>query len=224
MVSIFATDTHGSEPRARVSGPDFLDVQARTTTLTDPAVFRDGRAALIRNGQSQTLTVSYATANLFAAMGQRAIRGRAFEAGDDRPGAPPVALLSHHYWQREWMGRDAALGATMQIGREHFTVVGVLSPDIEFGNIGEIDVWLPLRLDPMGPRDARTMRFLARLKRRHLVRSGGGRAGGDRRFALEGIPRHQRRLAVAADPGVASSPAARASGWSSRCSCCRSGC
>ena len=38
----------------------------------------------------------------------------------------------------------------MQIGREHFTVVGVLSPDIEFGNIGEIEVWLPLRLDPMG--------------------------------------------------------------------------
>ena len=164
VVTIFASDTQGAEPRARVSGPDFLDVQSRTTTLTDPAVFRDGRVALIRNGQSQTLTVSYASANLFKAMGQRAIRGRVFEAGDDRPGAPPVVLLAHHYWQREWMGRDAALGATMQIGREHFTVVGVLSPDIEFGNIGEIEAWLPLRLDPMGPRGARTMRFLARLK------------------------------------------------------------
>ena len=43
-------------------------------------------------------------------------------------------------------------------------MVGVLSPEIEFGNLGEIDVWLPLRVDPAGPRDARNLRFLARLK------------------------------------------------------------
>lgn len=164
VVTIFASDTHGDNPRARVSGPDFLDIQARTTTLTDLAAFRDGRAPLIRNGQSQTLAVSYATANLFSAMGQRAIRGRVFQAGDDQPGAAPVVLLAHHYWQRELMGRDAVLGTTLQIGREHFTVVGVLSPDIEFGNVGEIEAWLPLRIDPTGARDARTMRFLARLK------------------------------------------------------------
>ena len=164
VVSIFASDTQGADPRARVSGPDFLDIQARTTTLTDHGAFRDGRAALIRNGLSQTVRVSYATSNLFSAMGQRAVRGRAFQAGDDRPGAPPVMLLAHHYWQREWSGRDAVLGTTLQIGREHFTVVGVLSPEIEFGSVGEIEVWLPLRIDPAGPRDARNMRFLARLK------------------------------------------------------------
>ena len=164
VVTIFASDTQGANPRARVSGPDFLDIQARTTTLTDLAAFRDGRAPLIRNGQSQTLSVSYATAGLFSAMGQRAIRGRVFQAGDDQPGAAPVVLLAHHYWQREMMGRDAVLGTTMQIGREHFTVVGVLSPDIEFGNVGEIEAWLPLRIDPSGARDARTMRFLARLE------------------------------------------------------------
>ena len=164
VVSIFASDTQGANPRARVSGPDFLDIQARTTTLQQLAVFRDGRAPLIRNGQSQTLTVSYATVNLFSAMGQPAIRGRVFQPGDDRPGAEPVVLLAHHYWQREFMGRDAVLGTTLQIGREYFTVVGVLSADIEFGNIGAVEVWLPLRIDPSGPRDARNMRFLARLK------------------------------------------------------------
>lgn len=164
VVSVFATDTEGSNPRARVSGPDFLDVEARAAMIEKPAAFTMGYAPLIRDGQSQTLSVSYATANLFAAMGQPALRGRTFAAGDDRPGAEPVAVLSHRYWQQNLSGRDAVLGETLQIGRKHFTIVGILSPDIEFGNISEIDVWLPLHVDPAGARDVRNMRFFARLK------------------------------------------------------------
>jgi putative ABC transport system permease protein len=164
VVSVFASDQQGSNPRARVSGPDFLDYQARTTTLEKMAVMRDGRAAWIRNGQSQTLFVSYASADLFASMGQPPLHGRAFVSGDDRPGAEPVALLAHRFWQSDFDGRPDVIGRTMQIGREHFTIVGILSPDIEFGNIGEVEVWLPLRIDPHGPRDARNMRLLARLR------------------------------------------------------------
>ncbi len=164
VVSVFANDPHGSNPRARVSGPDFLDYAARSTMLEKLAVMRDGRAPLIRNGQSQTLMVTFATAELFACMGQPALLGRAFMGGDDRPGAPPVVVLSHRYWQAEFDRRDDVIGRALQIGRDHYTVVGVLSPDIEFGNLAEIDVWLPLRVDPDGPRDARNLRFLARLK------------------------------------------------------------
>ena len=164
VVSVFANDEHGSNPRARVSGPDFLDYAARSTTLEKMAVMRDGRAAWIRNGQSQTLVVTYASADLFASMGQPPLRGRAFVTGDDREGAPPVLVMSHRFWQAEFDGRDDVIGRTLQIGREHVTVVGVLSPEIEFGNIGEVDVWLPLRIDPQGPRDARNLRFMARLR------------------------------------------------------------
>ena len=164
VVSVFTNDAQGSNPRARVSGPDFLDYVARSTTLEKIAVMRDGRAPLIRNGQSQTLTVTYASADLFAAMGQQPLRGRTFIAGDDSPGAPPVVVLAHRFWQSEFAGRDDAIGRTLQIGRVHHTVVGVLSPEIEFGSIGEIEAWLPLRVDPQSPRDTRNFRLLARLK------------------------------------------------------------
>ena len=164
VVSIFASDIQGATPRARVSGPDFLDIKARATLLDHMSAFRDGRAPLISDGQSQTLSVSYATGDLFTTMGQPAFRGRAFTTADDRPGAPPVALLAHHYWQSAFQGRESVLGTTLQIGREHFTVVGVLTPDLEFGNIGEIEVWLPLQISPSAPRDIRNLRFMARLK------------------------------------------------------------
>ena len=101
VVSMFVSDTHGATFRARVSAPDLLDYRARTTTLEQLSAMRDGRAALIKNGQSQTLNVTYATANLFAAMGQSPLTGRVFQEGDDLAGAAPVAVLSHHYWRDE---------------------------------------------------------------------------------------------------------------------------
>ena len=164
VVSIFASDTHGSTFRGRVSAPDLLDYRARTTTLEHLSGMREGRAALIRNGQSQTLTVSYATANVFAAMGQTPLAGRALREGDDVAGAVPVTVLSHHYWRDEMGSRADAIGKTLQIGREIVTIVGVLKPDIEFGNIAEIDLWLPQQLNPAGPRDARNLRFIGRLR------------------------------------------------------------
>ncbi|MDP2321533.1 MAG: ADOP family duplicated permease [Acidobacteriota bacterium] len=163
VVSTFLSDTRGSEGRGRVSGPDFLDYRARASTLKLVSVFRETSAALIAAGQSRTLRVSYATGELFAAMGQGAVSGRTLQSGDDRPGAQPVVMLSHRYWQEEYGGREAALGATMQIGRDVFTVVGVLTPEMEFANLAEIDVWLPLVVAPDAPRDVRNLRLVARL-------------------------------------------------------------
>ncbi len=165
VVSVSVNDAQGSMSGAyRVSGPDFLDYRARATTIEHAAAFTYGRAALIRNGQSQTIAVAFATADFFTAMGQRASFGRVFLPGDDRAGAPPVVVLAHHYWQREMAGREDAIGHTVQIGREHYTIAGVASPDIEFGNIAEVEMWLPLRLDASSQRDLRSLRFMARLK------------------------------------------------------------
>jgi predicted permease len=164
VVTISTNDTRGSMGRAyRVSGPDFLDYQARSRTLHSLAAFLYGRAALIRDGQSQTVDVVYATADVFAAMGQHAYAGRLFMPGDDRPAAPLVIVLAHHYWQNEMGGRDDAIGGTLQLGRQHYTIVGVARPEMEFGNLGEIALWVPVTLDPTAARDGRNYRFLARL-------------------------------------------------------------
>lgn len=165
VVSVSVDDAQGSMAGAhRVSGADFLDYQSRATTLEQLTAFRYGNAALIRDGQSRTLGAAYATASFFAAMGQRAFAGRVFASGDDREDAAPVVILAHHYWQRELGAPAGAIGSTMQIGRHHYTVIGVATPDIEFGNVGEVDVWLPLRIAANAQRDQRNLRFLARLK------------------------------------------------------------
>jgi len=165
VITVSVNDTHGSMGRDhRVSAPDFVDYKARTQTLHALAAFRYGRAALIRDGQSRTLDVVYASADVFAAMGQRAYAGRVFMPGDDQPGAPNVVVLAHRYWKNEMQSRPDAIGRTLQIGRDHYTIVGVASPEMEFGNLGEIVMWLPITLEEStAPRDARNLRFLARL-------------------------------------------------------------
>ncbi|HYB96973.1 MAG TPA: ADOP family duplicated permease [Vicinamibacterales bacterium] len=164
VVSVFTADAHGSNPRARVSAPDLLDYRARTTTLVHLSGMREGRVPLIRNGRSQTLTAGFVTANAFPAMGQHAAVGRIFHEGEDVPGADPVVVLAHHYWRDEMQSRRDAIGRTLQIGRTFYTIVGVMSPQIEFGNLAEPDVWLPLSLSAEEPRDQRNLRFIARLK------------------------------------------------------------
>ena len=165
VVSVEVNDAQGSMTGVyRVSGADFLDYRSRATTIEAPAAFRYASAPLIRNSQSQTIRVSYTTADFFTAMGQRAFQGRVFFPGDDQPGAPLVTVLAHHYWQREMASRANVIGTTVQIGREHYTIVGIASPEIEFGSIAEIEMWLPLRIDAASQRDLRNLRFVARLK------------------------------------------------------------
>lgn len=164
VVAAFVSDVRGNNRRGLVSAPDFLDYRARTTTLERVSAYRSGRVPQIVAGESRTLHAGLATADFFAAMGQPAVAGRTFAPGDDLDAAPRVALLSHRYWQDAWSGRADAVGAELQIGRDSYTVVGVVTPEMEFGNLADYDVWLPIRPSADAPRDARDLRVVARLR------------------------------------------------------------
>jgi len=67
------------------------------------------------------------SAELFDVLGARPLLGRTFQAGDDLPGAEPVAVLSHGLWQ-ELGGETAIIGRRLQLGGKATTVVGVMPP------------------------------------------------------------------------------------------------
>ena len=165
VVSIFASDTHGSTFRGRVSAPDLLDYRARTTTVEQLS-----GAARRPGGAHPQWPVTYADRQLTRprTCSPRWVRRRSLAGSFERvrmSRAPlPVAVLSHHYWRDEMNSRADAIGKTLQIGRDIVTVVGVLKPDMEFGNLAEIDLWLPQPLNPDGPRDVRNLRFIGRLR------------------------------------------------------------
>jgi len=66
----------------------------------------------------------------FKVLGVDPARGREFTPEDDKPGAPPVAIISHELWQTRLAGADSALGATLLLNGVDHTVVGILPPHL----------------------------------------------------------------------------------------------
>jgi putative ABC transport system permease protein len=55
--------------------------------------------------------------------------GRLFSLEDDRPQAPPVAVLNHAYWMREFRNDPSAIGRVIEINGTAYTIVGVAPRD-----------------------------------------------------------------------------------------------
>ncbi len=86
------------------------------------------------------------TPSALDALAASPVVGRSFTAGDGEPGAEPVALLSHGFWQQRWGGDPGVIGEAITLDTQPHTVVGVLPPGFDYPT-PEADVWRPLRFD-----------------------------------------------------------------------------
>src|SRR5213594_3059060 len=75
---------------------------------------------------AERLDVGLVTGNYFEVMGLSPILGRVTGPGDDGPGVPPVAVLSHEYWLNRFGGDSAIVGKTIMLGKKSVSVIGVL--------------------------------------------------------------------------------------------------
>ncbi len=66
----------------------------------------------------------------FPALGIAPAQGRNFTPEEDRRGAPPVALITHEFWQSRLGGRPDALGTPIVLNGVAHTVVGILPPEL----------------------------------------------------------------------------------------------
>jgi predicted permease len=86
--------------------------------------------------------------NYFDVLGVRPASGRGFspdEAGFPR--VAPVALVSHHFWERHLDGRADAVGRSIRVNGVPVEVAGVLPPGFAGHRVGlVVDVFLPLGL------------------------------------------------------------------------------
>jgi hypothetical protein len=71
------------------------------------------------------------TGNYYAALGVEPLLGRAINDEDDRAAAPPVAVLSHRYWQKRFGADPEVVGRQINLNNVPFTVVGVAPPGFE---------------------------------------------------------------------------------------------
>ena len=70
-------------------------------------------------------TGEFVSGNFFETLGVSAWRGRLLINADDREGAPPVAVMSFHAWQKKYGSDPSVVGSTYQINGRAFTIIGV---------------------------------------------------------------------------------------------------
>ncbi len=76
-------------------------------------------------------------------LGGRPSLGRALEPSDDMAGAPPVIVVSHHFWSTELKADPSVVGKTMWLNGSGATLVGVLRPDFTGPVKVRPSVWAP---------------------------------------------------------------------------------
>jgi putative ABC transport system permease protein len=161
---VFLLDPHTRGARGTMSIPEFLDYRRSLTSFDGLAASMRANVTLTGRGDARRLTASRVTANLIDVWGVRLHSGRTFSAAADAPGAAGEVLLSHRYWQRELNADPSILGQTLTLDNRPATVVGIVAPEIEIGNLTEIDVWVPLTLGADAPREERILRVMGRLR------------------------------------------------------------
>ena len=102
IVRVFSTTKE--QPERRHSVADYLDYRDRTTTLAGIVAHGNIVAAMSeRRGEVPRLFWAWAVSgNFFSVLEVQPGIGREFAAEDDKPGAKPVAVISHSLWKRHF--------------------------------------------------------------------------------------------------------------------------
>jgi predicted permease len=144
-------DSLGRDVRSTFSYPMFQQFQADNRTMSDlVACAPVGRLNVVVNGQAELATAFISTGNYYRMLGIDALIGRTILPEDDKPGAPPVAVISAKYWQTRFGGASDVVGKVITLSHVRVTIVGVIRP--EFTGIQRPfaeapDVAIPLALD-----------------------------------------------------------------------------
>jgi predicted permease len=109
------------------SYPMYVDFRDRSSTVFDGLIARfPTSATLTYRGQAERIDVEVISGNTFTVLGVSPVIGRALTPDDDRtPGAHPVAVISHSYWQRKFAGSPAALNQVVTVNSTPVTIVGI---------------------------------------------------------------------------------------------------
>ena len=118
LVTVYSTDPRQREERGLLSVRDYHEVAAQASSFEGVSAQSYNRMSLTGHGDPAPVTTTLVTSSLFSLWDLRPSLGRAFLPGDDRPGAPAVALLSHHLWVSRFASDPGVVGRAVTLNGE----------------------------------------------------------------------------------------------------------
>jgi predicted permease len=145
-------------PQKQFSYPDYQDYSARTQTMVGLALMREVGATLGIDratpveAQSEreeygVLNCQLVSSNYFSLLGADMALGRGFLPDEERaPGASPVVVLSHYFWERAFKSDPQVIGQTVRLSGQPFVIVGVTAKEFIGTTPNRPAFWVPLMM------------------------------------------------------------------------------
>jgi predicted permease len=129
------------------SYPEYIGQRDNTQSFSGLTAYYPDTPLTLGGGDPEEIRGELVAANYFSALGAKMVLGRPFAQEEgQKPGASPVVVLSHRFWQRRFGSDPDLVGKTVTLNRQPFTVIGITAPD--FNGVGLLapDVWAPLTM------------------------------------------------------------------------------
>jgi putative ABC transport system permease protein len=151
-------------PKNRVSPATFLDWQRRTRAFAGLAALRVSVMNLAEAGPPEQVLGAAVTANLLPLVGVPPLVGRVLAPGEEGPGHQ-VVVLSERVWRARFGGDPRAVGRSIRMSDEPYTIVGVMPAGFHFPD-ADTDFWVPIGLQPdqRAARNSHYLRVVGRLR------------------------------------------------------------
>jgi putative ABC transport system permease protein len=142
-----------STPASYYTNPIWEHLRDHQDALDSVAAYSSDTFDGGTGGATQPVAGLFVSGRYFDVAGVRPWIGRTFTADDDRRGGGPdgpVAVLSYDYWRERYNAAPDAVGATVRLAGQPFTIVGVTPPGFFGLEVGStFDVAVPLGTRPI---------------------------------------------------------------------------
>jgi putative ABC transport system permease protein len=143
-----------------LSPAEYLDIRANRS-FAHVGSFDLGNRNISGGDVPERVFTALLLDDLFPVIDMPPALGRGFTHEELAPNGPPVAIISHRFWQSRFGGDPAVLNRAIRVNGRAASIVGVMPPGLVL--IGT-DLWIPWGGDPgRVPRNVRQFNVLARL-------------------------------------------------------------
>ncbi|HKQ08087.1 MAG TPA: ABC transporter permease [Blastocatellia bacterium] len=126
---------------------EFFDIRDRNQVFEEVAAYATGATNFTGAGEPERVTATWVSADFFPVLGVQPVLGRVLMAEDDKPDPARVVVLSYGLWQRRFGADQGVIGRQVSLNGNSRTVIGVMPRGFQFVS-PEVEMWLPLGLDP----------------------------------------------------------------------------
>jgi putative ABC transport system permease protein len=162
--------------RFEASPSHYRDWKQMNTVFEDMAAYSSTSMNLIADGEPLRVNGSWVSASLFQVLQAAPQAGRLFSPEEDLENAPGTVILSYGLWVEAFGGAASAIGRTIRLDEQSYTIIGVMPRTFSFPNRAT-RFWTPFRFTPghYADRDNRYLSVVGRLK--PGISLDGARAG-----------------------------------------------